>query len=351
MLSKENLNNKFLYPAYSSDSSNNGIVGYTDNPEFLCDNKTPVYVTFGDHTRTMNIARKSFSVLDNVKVLLPTYKSDKVLLFIFAVWQKHIPNLGYARHWKIANKCVLELPTKSNSLDTKFIENFISELEARHIAELEARHIAELEAYLSVTGFKDYNLSTIEQQTLTNFASGKIELKEHSISELFKIESYKKRFDANKVTVKDNGKFPYVVRMSTNNGQKGFIDENKEYLNDGNTISFGQDTATMFYQEKPYFTGDKIKILKPKHNKFGKENALFFIATMSKSFSNFSWGSSSFNVKILENQKMILPIKKGEVDFETIEILISAIKKLVIKEVVDCSNTKIKETKKFIKND
>lgn len=343
MLSKENLNNKFLYPAYSSDSSNNGIVGYTDDPEFICDDKTPVYVTFGDHTRTMNIARKSFSVLDNVKVLLPTYYSDKVLLFIFAVWRKHIPNLGYARHWKIANKCVLELPTKNNSLDTDFIENFI--------AELEARHIAELEAYLSVTGLNDYNLSTIEHQTLTNYVSGKIEFKEHNIFELFKIESYKKRFDSNKVTVKDNGKFPYVVRMSTNNGQKGFIDENKEYLNEGNTISFGQDTATMFYQEKPYFTGDKIKILKPIHNKFGKENALFFITAMSKSFSNFSWGSSSFNVKIIENQKIILPIKQGEIDFETIEVLISAIKKLVIKDVVNYSNTKVEETKKFIKND
>lgn len=343
MLSKENLSNKYSFPAYSSESTNNGIVGYTDDPEFICDDKTPVYVTFGDHTRTMNIARKSFSVLDNVKVLLPTYCSDKVLLFIFAVWRKHIPNLGYARHWKIANKCVLELPTKNNSLDTDFIENFI--------AELEARHIAELEAYLSVTGLNDYNLSTIEHQTLTNYVSGKIELKEHNIFELFKIESYKKRFDANKVTVKYNGKFPYVVRMSTNNGQKGFIDENKEYLNEGNTISFGQDTATMFYQEKPYFTGDKIKILKPIHNKFGKENALFFITAMSKSFSNFSWGSSSFNVKIIENQKIILPIKQGEIDFETIEILISAIKKLVIKDVVNYSNTKVEETKKFIKND
>ncbi|MBQ8322995.1 MAG: AAA family ATPase [Clostridia bacterium] len=70
MLSKEDLNDKFLYPAYSSDSTNNGIVGYTDKPEFICDDQTPVYVTFGDHTRSMNIARKSFSVLDNVIITI-----------------------------------------------------------------------------------------------------------------------------------------------------------------------------------------------------------------------------------------------------------------------------------------
>ena len=85
-----------------------------------------------------------------------------------------------------------------------------------------------------------------------------------TLGELFEVLTSKKRFDANKVQVFEEGKNPYVVRTSSNNGQRGFIDEDELYLNDGNTISFGQDTATMFYQEKPYFTGDKIKILKAK---------------------------------------------------------------------------------------
>ncbi|EFF68461.1 restriction endonuclease subunit S [Eshraghiella crossota] len=101
-------------------------------------------------------------------------------------------------------------------------------------------------------------------------------------------ESYKKRFDANKVKVIENGGYPYIVRQSTENGKKGNIDEPIEYLNAGNTISFGQDTATMFYQEKPYFTGDKIKILKPKCTHFGKKNAQFFLASMRNAFCTFS---------------------------------------------------------------
>lgn len=137
---------------------------------------------------------------------------------------------------------------------------------------------------------------------------------------MFEISSSEKRFDANKVDISENGKFPYVVRMSSNNGQKGFINEDEIYLNEGNTISFGQDTATMFYQEIPYFTGDKIKILKPKQKRFNKKNAQFFILSMSKAFSSFSWGSSSFNVKIIGNQKITLPISKnGEIDFEFME--------------------------------
>lgn len=108
--------------------------------------------------------------------------------------------------------------------------------------------------------------------------------------------------------------------MGSNNGQKGFINEDETYLNDGNTISFGQDTATMFYQEIPYFTGDKIKIIKAKDKRFNKKNAQFFISTMMKSFSAFSWGGSSFNVNIIKNQKITLPISNnGKLDFDFME--------------------------------
>ena len=156
---------------------------------------------------------------------------------------------------------------------------------------------------------------------------------EYKLGDLFEVNSSKKRFDANKVDVFENGKFPYVVRMSSKNGQKGYINEEEDFLNEGNTISFGQDTATMFYQEKPYFTGDKIKILKSKDEKFNKKNAQFFILTMSKAFSSFSWGASSFNVKILESQKIQLPIKNNKIDFEFMESFIAELEAQRIAEL------------------
>lgn len=140
---------------------------------------------------------------------------------------------------------------------------------------------------------------------------------------MFEVESYTKRFDANKVVIKEKGKYPYIVRTSSNNGQKGFIDEDEEYLNEGNTIAFGQDTATMFYQEKPYFTGDKIKVLKPKNSKFNKNNAQFFLAVMRKPFELFSWGGSSYSVEIIKNQKILLPVKDDEIDFDFMESFIA----------------------------
>ena len=82
--------------------------------------------------------------------------------------------------------------------------------------------------------------------------------------DLFEVKTPVKKFNASSVEITDKIGHPYVVRSSTNNGIRGYINEDEKYLNEGNTFSFGQDTATIFWQEKPFFTGDKIKILKPK---------------------------------------------------------------------------------------
>lgn len=282
--------------------------------------------------------------MDNVKVLaMKEILSIKILLFIISSWKKCIPNLGYSRHWSLAKNILFDLPIKKNKeIDFDFINRFI--------AELEAEHIAELEAYLTVSNLKNYILTKEEEKIINDFKKGKINFNEFKIGTLFEVNSYKKRFDANKVIISDIGK-PYVVRTSLNNGVRGYINEDEQYLNDGNTISFGQDTATMFYQEKPYFTGDKIKILKSKDNKFNKQNAQFFITSMSKSFSSFTWGSSSFNVNIIENQQIQLPIKEDKLDYKSMETFISAIQKLVIKDVVLYADNKIKTTKKVVNND
>lgn len=128
-LSKEDLSDGYRYPAYSSESSNGGKIGFANVAEFICDDNTPFYITFGDHTRVFNIAKKSFSVLDNVKVLKPRINHEKALLFIIATWAKQIPNIGYARHWKVAKRCVLPLPTINGQIDLEFMERFISAIQ------------------------------------------------------------------------------------------------------------------------------------------------------------------------------------------------------------------------------
>ena len=50
------------------------------------------------------------------------------------------------------------------------------------------------------------------------------------VKDLFEIESTKRKFDANKVVVLEQGTAPYVIRSSINNGQKGYLNENENIL-------------------------------------------------------------------------------------------------------------------------
>lgn len=232
----------------------------------------------------------------------------------------------------------IQLPiNKDGEIDFEFMESFV--------AELEAERVAELEAYLAAASLKDYELTTTELSALNQFPN--LTWGEFKISDLFKVNSSKKRFDANKIQILNDG-YPYIVRTALNNGVKGYLKENPEFLNDGNTISFGQDTATIFYQEKPYFTGDKIKILKPLNKHFSKSNSMFFIASINQAFQTFSWGSK-FDIKIINNSKIQFPINSaGEIDFEFMNDFIKAIEKLVIKDVVIYAERKIQATKGVI---
>jgi len=340
------------YPYFTRTVFNNGILGYVD----YLDDEHKIKgncLAVGMIAMQFFYMEKDFYAGQFTKRAIPKTFSltPRIANYFISLLNKNqqiLQNVLVRNFENTFNDTLIQLPTKNGKIDFDFMEKFIAELEAERIAELEAERIAELEAYLSATGLQDCTLTREEEKALEEFESGKIVFGEFKIGELFEINSSIKRFDANKITISEIGK-PYVARTSLNNGIRGYVNEDEQFLNEGNTISFGQDTATMFYQEKPYFTGDKIKIVKSKDNKLNKNNALFFISTMEKSFSSFSWGGSSFNVKILVNQVMQLPTNGNKPDYKTMETLISAVQKLVIKDVVLYADRKIEATKAVIK--
>jgi len=130
-LTKSNLNKKGKYPVFSSESENNGIIGYTNlKPDFLIDANNKFYIIFGDHSRNFNISKQDFCVADNVKVLsLKKIFSIEILKFIISSWKRSIPNKGYSRHWSLAKTTKILLPIKNEKIDFDFMENFIKAVE------------------------------------------------------------------------------------------------------------------------------------------------------------------------------------------------------------------------------
>lgn len=110
--------NKGDIPVYSSQSSNFGIIGYTNKAIFGDCSPDNTYITFGDHTRAVFIRDKPFSVSDNIKVLKlkEEYLGSIYEEYIIRRWNSLIPNLGYSRHWKIAKNINLEIPLNENKV-------------------------------------------------------------------------------------------------------------------------------------------------------------------------------------------------------------------------------------------
>ncbi|WP_199495394.1 restriction endonuclease subunit S [Helicobacter pylori] len=134
---------------------------------------------------------------------------------------------------------------------------------------------------------------------------------EFKLGDLFEVLSSKKIYHANTIKIHDTqieNSYPYVVRATTNNGIKGFIVDDPTFTNEKNTLSFAQDTFTVFYQKQPYFTGNKVKILKPKFA-FKSPKILHFIsAILQFILKPLTWGLGSTTESIAEF-KFSLPLK------------------------------------------
>ncbi|HFO4586220.1 TPA: restriction endonuclease subunit S, partial [Escherichia coli] len=247
---------------------------------------------------------------------------------------------------KVLKKVQIMIPQINNAPAWSYMENYIEELEAERIEELEA--------YLRVTGLTDNKLTANEESLISLLdkcdelcGGGLLRPENRSLrmGDVFNISAGKRTFHANALTF--GGYFPYVTRTENNNGIRGYIDENEDYLNPGDSISFGQDTATFFYQKSPYFNGRDIKVIQPKEFGFNRYNALYAVTVMRKSFCNFSWGET-FNMSRVNDVLVSLPVKGSAVDIKYMEAAIRAIEKLVITDVTNWATEKINALKVIV---
>ncbi len=165
---------------------------------------------------------------------------------------------------------------------------------------------------------------------------------EFKLGDLFEVLSSKKIYHANTIKIHDTqieSSYPYVVRAATNNGIKGFIIDDPTFANEKNTLSFAQDTFTVFYQKQPYFTGNKVKILKPKFA-FKSPKILHFIsAILQFILKPLTWGLGSTTESIAEF-KFSLPLKPTAnaqtldgIDFPFMEKLIAELEQCRLAEL------------------
>lgn len=332
-LKKEDLDDNGSIPVYSSESTNNGILGYTSqDADYHITQKNKYYIIFGDHSRNFNIATDDFCVADNVKVLSVNDNINiKSLFFITTAWKKCINDKGYSRHWSDAKNTKFRLPVKNGKIDFDFIDGFI--------AELEAERIAELDAYLTVAGLNDYELTILEQKAIDNYQ--KLEFIDFKVTDIFTVKNSGNILSRD--IIKNSGNTPYLCASRENNSVSSYISYDSKYLENGNCIFIGGKTFVVTYQEFDFYSNDSHNLILylKNENKRDKLTQLYLATCINKSLGyKYSWGNSISNRKI-QNDRVVLPVNNGQPDLSSMAILISAIQKLVIKDVVLFTEQKI----------
>lgn len=144
------------------------------------------------------------------------------------------------------------------------------------------------------------------------------EWKPFFLNDIFDISATKSGIDKKKL-VQGEGLSPYITRTDRNNGIDSFICEQpKNIVDEGNVITIGLDTQTIFYQPSSFYTGQNIQVLRNKH--LNRYNAIFVISPIRMLLKKFNWGGNGATLTRLKRSKLLLPVKDdGRPDWEFME--------------------------------
>ena len=132
-----------------------------------------------------------------------------------------------------------------------------------------------------------------------------IKWERYELNELFKITSTKSSIDRNKLNG-ILGKWPYITRTDMDNGMDSFIAEQSDYyIDEGNVITIGLDTQTVFYQPTGFYTGQNIQVLRSEH--LNKYIALYIVPLIKKQLEKFNWGGNGATLGRLKKVSLLLP--------------------------------------------
>ncbi|MCA2619637.1 MAG: restriction endonuclease subunit S [Microcystis sp. M040S2] len=319
-------------PFVTAGEKDEGISAFIGNDVTVFSENTITIDMFG----SAKYRNYKYGCDDHIAVVHTQKLPKPVAIFITSAIHKksYTGEFHYGRNFyaKDADTLNISLPTNNGKIDFKFMESFI--------AELEAERIAELEAYLLATGLKDYTLTDEEKQVLEDFEN--IKWGTFNLEKLFGKSTRGKRL---KSADRISGNLPFVTAGETDEGISAFIG------NDVNIFSKNTTTIDMFgsakYRNYRYGGDDHIAVVHTE--KLPKLASIFVTTAIHKSSYNgqFNYGRN-FYAKDADELNISLPVKNNQPNYAIMETFISAIQKLVIKEVVLYADRKIAATKTVV---
>ena len=323
-------------PFVMSGTTNAGVVNYISNPVASFPKNAITIDIFGN-TFYRNYA---FGAGDDTGVYwndATAYSSNAMLFFAVAMQKSMMGRFSYGKKLRSSQSedFTMHLPvTDDGAIDFDFMESFI--------AELEAERVAELSAYLTVSGLDNYELSSDEENALKNYQSLKWDT--YNLEKLFGKSTRGKRLKGDDRIA---GTLPFVTAGEASEGISAYISNEVEVFEKNTT------TIDMFgsakYRNYKYGADDHVAVV---HTEAVPMKAAIFVTSACHKAAHtgkFDYGHN-FYAKDADALDIQLPTKDGKPDYDTMAALISAVQKLVIKDVVLYADRKIEKAKTITKH-
>lgn len=327
-IQKCHINNTGNY-VITAGLTNNGILGRSDISAKLFDKGTITIDMFGNAF----YRHFKYKMVTHARVfsLKPIFNiSFRQGLFLANAMKFLKMKFGYDNmcSWDKIKFLKISLPVKNGEIDLSFMENFISKIECERMNELGC--------YLRASGLSDYELTNKELKAIQDFGKGTVVFNGFAFDDIFNKIAQGRRL---RKEDQQPGEIPFVMSGVANTGVVNYVSNPVAFFPKNSiTIDIFGNT---FYREYSFGAGDDTGVYWNDEKEYSKNLMLFFAAAMSK----FVNGKYFYGHKLRSSQslkfKMMLPLNNGNPDFCLMETLISAVQKLVIKDIVLYSKTKI----------
>ena len=245
---------------------------------------------------------------------------------------------------------------QDGNIDFDFMESFIRELEEERIRELEEERIRELSAYLTVSGLSDATLTEREKLALQNFDT--LEWQEFRMGDLFdRVSTAKLPYKAADLPKEATAEKPLPCLTSSfmNQGLNYYAPkENATVLKHVISIPSNSDVYRAYYQSHDFTVLSDAYAIRWNLNdrEISAQEYLFMVACINQvtDLPIYSYKNKLGGWNVVQDKYIMLPVRDGAPDYAAMQDFISAVQKLVIKDVVKYAEDKINATKKVVKN-
>jgi hypothetical protein len=258
-------------------------------------------------------------------------KNQKI--FIGSIINK-LPYGGYSGYPKkdTLKFDIVRLPIKNGKIDFDFMESFISELEDERVKKIDK--------YLCENGLNNYGLTELEQKSLVEHKN--LEWKEFKLEVLFeRIKTKKLPYKAKELpnVPIDKHTLPCLTSSFNNQGLNYFAPkDNATILKNVISIPSNSDVYRAYFQSNEFTVLSDAYAIQWIFDKkeLSANQYLFAVQCINKvtDLPIYSYKNKLGGWNVVKDKYIQLPVKNDKPDYEIMDTLMSAIKKMIIKDVV-----------------